>query len=477
MGTPFDYIKCIEKVKQRDESAGEELYRFTYPIVQKQVLLFIHQKQDQEDLLQNIYIKIFEQLETLKEPEKYPGWAKTIARNTCMLHIRQLKTEQNHIVWKTVISSEDEEGMDQIALPVDSREYNPEAHIDAQTTKELIDQIMDGLSDKQRMVILLWMKQYKLTEISEELDMPLETVRTNCRRGKAFIEKKVLDLEKKGTKLYSMSPIVFFMWLLEQYDTSYIPSFTDISWKPLCQKLKEEMLLIDKEKTMASAIAKKSIWSQISRSTITKAIAGIAIISIAGGSIVYSQMKPEKKEEPVKIESEKKTGKKVKKEETAKPEENKVEEQKKEETAKPEEAKETSDDGQKKEEKKEEQVSEPKQETSTTQNTPSSQSSVPAQVHNHKWVTKAATGHYVTQTVTAAYDEPIYETLCVFPDGHTCKTADEAGDYSVDTGLGYSVKSVQTGTKHHDAVTKQVWVQDTAAYRYCTECGATEPIN
>ena len=98
----------------------------------------------------------------------------------------------------------------------------------------------------------------------------------------------------------------------------------------------------------------------------------------------------------------------------------------------------------------------------------------PAQTHNHKWVIKAATGHYVTQTVSAAYDEPIYETLCVFPDGHTCKTADEAGDYSVDTGLGYSVKSVQTGTKHHDAVTKQVWVQDTAAYTYCSECGARQ---
>ena len=86
--------------------------------------------------------------------------------------------------------------MDQLAVPTYSREFNPEAHIGAETTKELIDQILDGLSDKQRMVILLWMKQYKESEIAKELDMPIGSVRTNCRRGKAAIEKKVIELEK-----------------------------------------------------------------------------------------------------------------------------------------------------------------------------------------------------------------------------------------------------------------------------------------
>lgn len=57
---------------------------FTFPIAQKQVAFFVHNRQDQEDLLQTIFIKIFEQLHTLKEPGKYPGWAKMIARNTCM---------------------------------------------------------------------------------------------------------------------------------------------------------------------------------------------------------------------------------------------------------------------------------------------------------------------------------------------------------------------------------------------------------
>lgn len=341
METDFDYIDCIEKVKQHDDSASESLYRFTFPIAQKQVAFFVHNRQDQEDLLQTIFIKIFEQLHTLKEPGKYPGWAKMIARNTCMDYGRHLKLENNLIQWKTTISDDEEEGMDQLAVPTYSREFNPEAHIDAETTKELIDQILDGLSDKQRMVILLWMKQYKESEIAEKLDMPIGSVRTNCRRGKAVIEKKVIELEKQGTKLYSMSPIVFFLWLLDQYDMLYMPTFTDAACMPLYHKIKlniqkpdignetdHQMYNTVKEagdntgKSASSmkragkvvSVTKGGLKHGILHSTVTKAIIGIVIAgSVGGAAIHYNQQKQDnvQKQETVKEEAVKKTAEKV----------------------------------------------------------------------------------------------------------------------------------------------------------------------
>lgn len=337
METDFNYMDCIEKVKQHDDSASEALYRFTFPIAQKQVALFVHNRQDQEDLLQTIFIKIFEQLHTLKEPGKYPGWAKMIARNTCMDYGRHLKLENNLIQWKTTVSDEEEEGMDQLAVPTYSREFNPEAHIDAETTKELIDQILDGLSDKQRMVILLWMKQYKESEIAKELDMPIGSVRTNCRRGKAAIEKKVIELEKQGTKLYSMSPIVFFLWLLDQYDMLYVPAFTDAACMPLYHKIKLHIQKPDinsetvhqlqnaimdtgsntsnaassmKQAGKAISVTKGGLKHGILHSTVTKAIIGIIIAGSVGGAAVhYNQQKQDnvQQQEAVKEETAKKT--------------------------------------------------------------------------------------------------------------------------------------------------------------------------
>lgn len=337
METDFNYMDCIEKVKQHDDSASEALYRFTFPIAQKQVALFVHNRQDQEDLLQTIFIKIFEQLHTLKEPGKYPGWAKMIARNTCMDYGRHLKLENNLIQWKTTVSDEEEEGMDQLAVPTYSREFNPEAHIDAETTKELIDQILDGLSDKQRMVILLWMKQYKESEIAKELDMPIGSVRTNCRRGKAAIEKKVIELEKQGTKLYSMSPIVFFLWLLNQYDMLYMPTFTDAACMPLYRKIKLNIQKPDignetdhqmyntvkeagdnagksasslKQARKAVSVTKGGLKHGILHSTVTKAVIGIVIAGSVGGAAVhYNQQKQDnvQQQEAVKEENAKKT--------------------------------------------------------------------------------------------------------------------------------------------------------------------------
>ena len=337
METDFNYIDCIEKVKQHDDSASEALYRFTFPIAQKQVALFVHNRQDQEDLLQTIPHPLSEQLHTLKEPEKYPGWAKMIARNTCMDYGRHLKLENNLIQWKTTVSDEEEEGMDQLAVPTYSREFNPEAHIDAETTKELIDQILDGLSDKQRMVILLWMKQYKESEIAKELDMPIGSVRTNCRRGKAAIEKKVIELEKQGTKLYSMSPIVFFLWLLDQYDMLYMPTFTDAVCMPLYHKIKLHIHKPDinnetvrqmqntikdtgsntsnaasslKQARKAVSVTKGGLKHGILHSTVTKAVIGIVIAGSVGGAAVhYNQQKQDnvQQQEAVKEENAKKT--------------------------------------------------------------------------------------------------------------------------------------------------------------------------
>lgn len=76
--------------------------------------------------------------------------------------------------------------------------------------------------------------------------------------------------------------------------------------------------------------------------------------------------------------------------------------------------------------------------------------------HPHNWVTVPAKGHYETKVISAAYDEPMYGPGYIFSDGYTCTTAEEAGDHSVDTRLGYRTGTVQIGTTHHDAVTKQV---------------------
>lgn len=96
---------------------------------------------------------------------------------------------------------------------------------------------------------------------------------------------------------------------------------------------------------------------------------------------------------------------------------------------------------------------------------------------DHHWQHHDATGHYDKVVDQPAWDEPIYETRAIcYGCGAQFKTADEAGEHTMmhfgDGCDSYYVDDVQTGTIHHEATYKDVWVQDSPAYDECTNCGA-----
>ena len=95
-------------------------------------------------------------------------------------------------------------------------------------------------------------------------------------------------------------------------------------------------------------------------------------------------------------------------------------------------------------------------------------------------------GHYETQVVKEAWDEPVYEMQArdVCNQCGADVTNDPWGhmDASIvdgqETCWAYPTEwvKVQTGTVHHDAETKQVWVQDVAPYAQCSGCGEIGPV-
>ena len=111
--------------------------------------------------------------------------------------------------------------------------------------------------------------------------------------------------------------------------------------------------------------------------------------------------------------------------------------------------------------------------------------------YEQRWVQDSA-GYYTTEVVTDAYDEPVYGEQNYFVcsdckatfwseseiEDHIMGVHDFEASYAVRT------KTVQTGTTHHDAVTRQVWHEATGHYETvqtgtkvvgyrCSVCGAS----
>ena len=105
--------------------------------------------------------------------------------------------------------------------------------------------------------------------------------------------------------------------------------------------------------------------------------------------------------------------------------------------------------------------------STTTNNTASNSTSnnnAPAPcVPTYTTVNHPEQGHYETQVVSQAWDEPVYDRKIVGGQtGRVYNSLDEWG--AQDEDYSYSVKTVQVDTIHHEAVTQQIWVVDQPAY-------------
>ena len=98
--------------------------------------------------------------------------------------------------------------------------------------------------------------------------------------------------------------------------------------------------------------------------------------------------------------------------------------------------------------------------TPTTNMTPST----PAPQPIYQTIHHDEVGHWETQVISEAWDEPIYERKIIGNQTGTIYPSVDAFIENTNGDGSYHVGDVQVGTTHHDAVTQQVWVVDQYAW-------------
>ena len=208
-GTDFKFSeKLIQQAIEGKETAQQELYNRTYSDVYFTILAITKDNDLIMDVLQDTYLTAFQKLEQLKESNSFRAWVRSIAHNKTLDALRDRRV----LYTASVVSVETEN----VLNVEDNRIENmPEATIDQQETSRLVKEILDVLPDEQRIVIgMFYYDQMSVSEIAEELECSENTVKSRLNYGRKKIQTKVLELEKNGTKLYSLAPLPFFIWLL-----------------------------------------------------------------------------------------------------------------------------------------------------------------------------------------------------------------------------------------------------------------------
>lgn len=83
--------------------------------------------------------------------------------------------------------------------------------------KRLMKEILDGLPEDQKLCVLMYYyEELSVADIADALGCSTGTVKSRLNYARKKIRNDVEELERKGTKLYSVAPLPFILWMLRE---------------------------------------------------------------------------------------------------------------------------------------------------------------------------------------------------------------------------------------------------------------------
>src|SRR3954468_5844606 len=88
---PFDLAGCLDPGRQREQQAARELVEHLYPLVIRIVRSHLPRRVPEEDLAQEVFMKMFTRIDQYKGEVPFTHWVSRIAVTTCIDHLRAQK--------------------------------------------------------------------------------------------------------------------------------------------------------------------------------------------------------------------------------------------------------------------------------------------------------------------------------------------------------------------------------------------------
>lgn len=175
----------LESCRRGDDLAWEALVRRYQGRVFGICIHYMRDREEARDAAQEVFVKLYERLDTLDQRAAFLPWLIRLTRNACIDRLRRLKVRTpEHAV--TVEDAYD------LAAPGPS----PEDRSLASTRRGLLYRALDELSEESREVILLReIQELKLKEVAALLAIPEGTVKSRAHRARLELAAALRGLD------------------------------------------------------------------------------------------------------------------------------------------------------------------------------------------------------------------------------------------------------------------------------------------
>lgn len=181
-----EILNILEQARGGDNEAYRYLIEYYSPKLKSIGRHYLNSYFDIDDVVQEVWIKIYENFYALRDPTKFPNWIGKIMRYHCL---KKLKKESRNIDRTIMPSIELTHELTEILI---DNESDITDYVERKELRQVINKILKAMPEIYSLPLrLYYIEDLKLKEIEEILDLPNSTIKWRLYQGRAIFKKNI----------------------------------------------------------------------------------------------------------------------------------------------------------------------------------------------------------------------------------------------------------------------------------------------
>ncbi len=189
----FDVQDCLQRVRAGEMSSAHALIEHLHPLVRRLVRNHLPRRESEEDLMQDVFLKLLQKLDSYRERAGIPfeHWVSRLTVRTCL---DALRAEKARPEWRMADLSDGEtEWMDYL---LNRQAVAPSEH--AVDAKAVVTRLLAQLSPPDRLVLtLLDLEERSTQEIAQITGWTRPMVKMRAMRARHKLRQIARELMKE----------------------------------------------------------------------------------------------------------------------------------------------------------------------------------------------------------------------------------------------------------------------------------------